>query len=101
MFAGETRGIRRLDAPPGTKTVDVGGNGYPPVMPTSVGMTGYGGSFHSRGSIRGREGDYLSRHMATPMPPPMHSVARPFLASRFCISCTSVVSTRAPDAPIG
>ena len=35
------------------------------------------------------------------MPPPMHSVARPFLESRFCISCSSVTSTRAPDAPIG
>ena len=35
------------------------------------------------------------------MPPPMHSVARPFLASRFCISYSSVTSTRAPDAPIG
>src|SRR6266481_4013419 len=40
-------------------------------------------------------------HMAMPMPPPMHSVARPFLASRFCISCSSVTSTRAPDAPTG
>jgi hypothetical protein len=29
---------------------------------------------------------YLSTHMAMPMPPPMHSVARPFFASRFCIS---------------
>src|SRR6516165_8797652 len=35
------------------------------------------------------------------MPPPMHSVARPFFESRFCISCRSVTSTRAPDAPIG
>ena len=35
------------------------------------------------------------------MPPPMQSVARPFLASRFCISCRSVTSTRAPEAPIG
>ena len=35
------------------------------------------------------------------MPPPMHSVARPFLASRLAISCSSVTSTRAPDAPIG
>jgi hypothetical protein len=25
-------------------------------------------------------------HMAMPMPPPMQRVARPFLASRFCIS---------------
>src|SRR5258708_6597570 len=40
-------------------------------------------------------------HMAMPMPPPMHSVARPFLASRFCISCSNVTSTRAPDAPTG
>ena len=39
--------------------------------------------------------------MAIPMPPPMHSVARPFLASRFCISCSSVTRTRAPEAPIG
>jgi len=29
---------------------------------------------------------YRSTHMAMPMPPPMHSVARPFLALRFCIS---------------
>src|SRR6201995_4677962 len=40
-------------------------------------------------------------HIAMPMTPPMHNVARPFLASRFCISCSSVTSTRAPDAPIG
>src|SRR5690348_7368442 len=40
-------------------------------------------------------------HIAMPIPPPMHSVARPFLASRFCISNSSVVSTRAPEAPIG
>ena len=40
-------------------------------------------------------------HIAMPMPPPMHSVARPFLASRFCISCSKVTSTRAPDAPTG
>src|SRR3954453_18231914 len=38
---------------------------------------------------------------AIPMPPPMHRVARPFLASRFCISCSRVIRTRAPDAPIG
>ena len=44
---------------------------------------------------------YRSTHIAMPMPPPMHSVARPFLASRFCISCSNVMSTRAPDAPIG
>src|SRR2546430_6813456 len=40
-------------------------------------------------------------HIAMPMPPPMHSVARPFFASRFCISCNSVTSTRAPEAPTG
>src|SRR6266702_2856294 len=40
-------------------------------------------------------------HMAIPMPPPMHKVASPFLASRFCISCNSVTSTRAPEAPTG
>src|SRR2546426_1218704 len=42
-----------------------------------------------------------STHMAMPMPPPMQSVARPFLALRFSISWSSVTSTRAPDAPIG
>ena len=35
------------------------------------------------------------------MPPPTHSVANPFFASRLPISCSSVTSTRAPDAPIG
>ncbi len=35
------------------------------------------------------------------MPPPMHKVASPFFASRFCISCSSVTKTRAPEAPIG
>src|SRR5665213_4295828 len=44
---------------------------------------------------------YRSTHMAMPIPPPMQSVARPFFASRFCISCNSVTSTRAPEAPIG
>ena len=39
--------------------------------------------------------------MATPMPPPMHRVARPFLALRRPISCSRVTSTRAPEAPIG
>ena len=42
-----------------------------------------------------------STHSAMPMPPPMHSVARPFLASRRSISCSSVTRTRAPEAPIG
>lgn len=31
---------------------------------------------------------YRSMHIATPMPPPTQSVARPFLASRRCISCS-------------
>ena len=44
---------------------------------------------------------YRSTHIAMPMPPPMQSVARPFLALRFCISYSSVTSTRAPEAPIG
>ena len=35
------------------------------------------------------------------MPPPMHSVARPFFASRRFISNSRVFRTRAPDAPIG
>src|SRR5690606_19130913 len=38
---------------------------------------------------------------ATPIPPPMHRVARPFLASRRTISCSRVTSMRQPDAPIG
>jgi alanine racemase len=42
-----------------------------------------------------------SMHMATPMPPPMHSVARPFFASRRPISNSSVFRMRAPEAPIG
>ena len=37
-----------------------------------------------------------STHIATPMPPPMHSVARPRFAPRRCISNSSVFSTRAP-----
>ena len=37
-----------------------------------------------------------STHIAMPMPPPMHRVARPFLASRRCISYSRVTSTRAP-----
>ena len=46
-------------------------------------------------------GGQRSMHIATPMPPPMQSVARPFLASRRFISCSRVTSTRAPEAPIG
>src|SRR5665213_1370231 len=44
---------------------------------------------------------YRSTHMAMPMPPPMHNVARPFLALRFCISYNSVTRMRAPEAPMG
>ncbi len=39
--------------------------------------------------------------MATPIPPPMHRVASPRFASRFCISWSRVTKTRAPEAPIG
>jgi hypothetical protein len=42
-----------------------------------------------------------STHSAMPMPPPMHSVAMPFLALRRCISNSNVFRMRAPDAPIG
>ena len=31
----------------------------------------------------------------------MHSVAKPFFASRLPISCNNVTNTRAPEAPIG
>src|ERR1019366_9738480 len=51
---------------------------------------GYIGAFH-----------YRSTHMAMPMPPPMQSVASPFLAPRLPISCSRVTSTRAPEAPMG
>src|SRR5665213_18129 len=44
---------------------------------------------------------YRSTHMAMPMPPPMHNVARPFLALRFCISYNSVTKIRVPEAPMG
>src|SRR5262249_28116615 len=39
--------------------------------------------------------------MAMPMPPPMQSVASPFLALRFCISCSNVTRTRPPGGPVG
>ena len=57
--------------------------------------------FSSRNAVTLHQIQSRSTHMAMPMPPPMHSVARPFLASRFCISCSSVTRTRAPEAPIG
>ena len=45
---------------------------------------------------------HFSNTTAVPMPPPMHRVARPFLASgRFCISCSRVTMIRAPEAPTG
>ena len=45
---------------------------------------------------------HFSNTTAVPIPPPMHRVARPFLASgRFCISCSRVTIIRAPDAPTG
>src|SRR3954447_3061991 len=56
-------------------------------------------STHFDGAFRSAQP--RSTHMAMPMPPPMQSVARPFLALRFCISNSSVVRTRAPEAPIG
>src|ERR1051326_4861786 len=42
-----------------------------------------------------------STHIAMPQPPPMQRVASPFLDLRFAISCSSVTSTRVPEAPIG
>ena len=42
-----------------------------------------------------------SIHMAIPIPPPIHRVARPFLASRRIISNISVVNTLVPEAPTG
>mmetsp|Transcript_39174 Transcript_39174/g.101311 ORF Transcript_39174/g.101311 Transcript_39174/m.101311 type:complete len:288 (+) Transcript_39174:65-928(+) len=43
----------------------------------------------------------LSKHMATPWPPPMHNVARPRLARECCISWSRSTTIRQPDAPIG
>ena len=36
-----------------------------------------------------------------PIPPPIQSVARPFLTSLLIISCINVTSILVPDAPIG
>src|SRR3970282_1747910 len=44
---------------------------------------------------------HRSTASATPMPPPIHSDARPFFASRLCISCRSVTRMRQPEAPMG
>ena len=47
-------------------------------------------------------GQHFSKMVATPWPPPMHRVARPFLASsRLAISCSRVTMIRAPEAPTG
>ena len=43
----------------------------------------------------------LSTESATALPPPRHSVARPFFSPRCSSAWISVVSTRAPEAPIG
>jgi hypothetical protein len=55
--------------------------------------------------VRPLEGDRMaharSTQRATPMPPPMQSVASPLPALRRAISWSSVTSTRAPDAPTG
>ena len=42
---------------------------------------------------------HLSTHIAMPMPPLMQSVARPFFALRFCISWSSVTTTRHASLP--
>ena len=39
--------------------------------------------------------------MATPIPPPIHSVARPFFAFLRCISNNRVFKIRQPEAPMG
>src|ERR1700733_14191906 len=44
---------------------------------------------------------YRSTASATEFPPPRHNAATPFFASRLCISCNRVTSTRAPLAPMG
>ena len=48
------------------------------------------------------ETQHFSNTVATPMPPPMQRVARPFLASgRLAISWIRVTMMRAPEAPTG
>ena len=44
---------------------------------------------------------YTSTASATPLPPPRHSDAMPRFAPRRFIAYSSVVRTRAPEAPIG
>ena len=56
----------------------------------------------SQGKASAGMTQHFSKMVATPWPPPMHSVARPFLASsRFCISWSRVTMIRAPEAPTG
>ena len=40
-------------------------------------------------------------HIAIPMPPPIHKVAKPFVTFLFCISWINVTNILAPEAPIG
>ena len=47
---------------------------------------GPGGASVGASRPAGGDLDQRSTQRAMPMPPPMHRVARPFLASRFCIS---------------
>src|SRR5438132_9170604 len=49
----------------------------------------------------GEGGQPRSTTIATALPPPRHSDASPRLAPRCCIAYSRVVSTLAPDAPIG
>jgi hypothetical protein len=74
---------------------------------------GRGGAFRSRAAKRtnyrhfwhGNLGRPLrgqrSTASATPIPPPIQRLARPFRASRRAISCSKVTRIRHPDAPIG
>ena len=45
--------------------------------------------------------NYLSIHIAIPMPPPIQRVAKPFLTFLLIISCIRVTSILVPEAPIG
>src|SRR5262249_21572016 len=54
-----------------------------------------------RGLRRGCGHDTRSTASATALPPPRQSVARPVRLPRASSACSSVTSTRAPEAPIG
>ena len=79
--------------------------------PTARSWLGYGGDSGLRDPDLGipirdsRLGIGIRSHASTiiavPMPPPMHSDAAPRPPPRACSAWTSVVSTRAPLAPIG